>query len=220
LDPQCAGLPANAARVNAHDPHGDRIAPGRNGGHPLADVGVGVALEVQDREPFGVDLEDGEVELTIDADELGRKFLAIVEPGDEVPFEFARFGDDPAVGSDDPAEGEILLARADADGGLSRLGDGIAEGGADLRAVSEVGRRDHYPLQRLAEGFAGVGFFGGLPLLLSDREGAAAEEGGEGHDGQVATQLIKEIFHRSHLGRVGVSLVQFGHRNFPESGDS
>src|SRR5204863_10180308 len=55
------------------------------------------------------------------------KLLSILELANDLPFEVIGLGEDPAVRTDDHAEGRLLAVAQDANGALARLGDDFSE---------------------------------------------------------------------------------------------
>ena len=117
---------------------GSSAEPG--GRDPLADLGV---LEVpSDRgQAGGVDLEHGQVESRVDADEFGLEFAAVAQSADDLPGQFARLGQHPAVRPDHGAEDLVLAVAFDLDDALGGLGDHFAEGGLHRRRCRGRARR-------------------------------------------------------------------------------
>ena len=115
---------------------GSSLMPGA--GHPAAGIDAFAGSELDGHEVLGVDFKHGEIVLLVHADELGLELTAILELAGDVAVQVVGFGQNPAVGTDDHAQGGFLAVAQNAHRAGARLGDDIAKGGDELRIGAEV----------------------------------------------------------------------------------
>ena len=80
----------------------------------------GLVVPRDDGQIVGVDFQHRQIERGDDAADAGLQFAAVAEAAGDVPFQFAGFGENPAVGADDRAQDGVLPVALHADHALVR----------------------------------------------------------------------------------------------------